>query len=65
MKIKMKKSVVVEKKGRVAGDVIEVSNEEGRLVVALGLATEIDDNVVLENKAITKTNTRVRKPKQK
>lgn len=64
MKIKMKKSIVVEKKGRAAGDVIEVSAEEGRLVVALGLATEVDDNATLENKAITKTETRVRRPKK-
>ena len=68
MKYEVLKSCIINRKGRQKGEILEISDEESKLLMGLGKIAPADEPVIVENRSVglaedTKPKRRTRKKK--
>lgn len=52
MKYEVLKSCIINRKGRQKGEILEISDEEARLLMGLGKIAPADEQVIVENRSV-------------
>jgi len=52
MKYEVLKGCVINRKGRQKGEILEISDEEARLLMGLGKIAPADEQVIVENRSV-------------